>query len=73
MLFHVSEGGLDGLLPSPRRVHGRPRAMATSGVTSTLVRSPSDKPAARCYGPRAAHRGYALFPAPAAGAGLGST
>ncbi len=32
----VSEGGLEGLLPSPRGPHRRPRAMATSGVTSTI-------------------------------------
>ena len=38
MSFHVSEGGLEGLLPSPRRVHRRPRAMAASGVTSTIIR-----------------------------------
>ncbi len=37
MSFHVlSEGGLEGLLPSPRGPHRRPRAMATSGVTSTI-------------------------------------
>ena len=36
MSFHVSEGGLEGLLPSPRGLHRRPRAMATSGVTSTI-------------------------------------
>ncbi len=39
MSFHVSEGGLEGLLPSPRRVHRRPRAMATSSVTSTISSS----------------------------------
>ena len=37
MSFHVSEGGLEGLLPSPARVHRRPRAVATSGVTSTFT------------------------------------
>jgi hypothetical protein len=36
MSFHVSEGGLEGLLPSPRGVHRRSRAMATSSVTSTI-------------------------------------
>ena len=36
MSFHVSEGGLEGLLPSPRRRHRRSRAVATSGVTSTV-------------------------------------
>ena len=34
----VSEGGLEGLLPSPRAVHRRSRAMATSSVTSTISR-----------------------------------
>jgi hypothetical protein len=38
--FHViscvSEGGLEGLLPSPRRHHRRSRAMAASGVTGTI-------------------------------------
>ena len=36
MSFHVSEGGLEGLLPSPPGIHRRPRAMAASGVTSTI-------------------------------------
>ena len=34
--FHVSEGRLEWLLPPPRRRHRWPRAVATSGVTSTL-------------------------------------
>ena len=38
MSFDVSEGGLEGLLPSPRAVHRRSRAMATSSVTSTISR-----------------------------------
>ena len=37
MSFHVSEGGLEGLLPSPRGVHRRPRAVASSGVTSMII------------------------------------
>ena len=41
MSFHVSEGGLEGLLPSPRGVHRWSRAMATSGVTSTIS-APTD-------------------------------
>ncbi len=35
-LTGVSEGGLEGLLPSPGRRHRRPRAVATSGVTSAI-------------------------------------
>jgi len=31
-----SQEGLGGLLPSPRRVHRRSRAVATSGVTTTV-------------------------------------
>ena len=41
MSFHVSEGGLEGLLPSPEGVHRWSRAMATSGVTSTIS-APTD-------------------------------
>ena len=34
--WSVSEGGLEGLLPSPWGVHYRSRAEATSGVTCTI-------------------------------------
>ena len=41
MSFHVSEGGLEGLLPSPPGIHRRTRTMAASGVTSTIS-APTD-------------------------------
>ena len=41
LVVEAGLGGIEGLLPSPRRRHRRPRAMATSGVTSTIS-APTD-------------------------------
>ena len=61
MSFHVSEGGPEWLLPSPLGTHRRPRAMATSGVTSTFRPSHRGQSAVRPYDPQAAHRATPCF------------
>jgi hypothetical protein len=60
MSFHVSEGGLEGLLPSPRRCHRWPRALATSGMTS-LKPAHCGRLAARPNGARP-HKSATAFP-----------
>jgi hypothetical protein len=48
MSFHVSERGLEGLLPSPRRRHRWPRTVAKSRVSSSLTPLTGDgRPPAR--------------------------
>ncbi len=64
MSFHVSEGGLEGLLPSPRGVHRRPRVMATSSVTALSAQSPSTVGRPLRTVPKSLARGYKAFPAP---------
>ena len=58
--YPVSEGGLEGLLPSPPGVYRRARTMAASGVTSTIPHGRASaaprtipKPASTPYAPGA--------------------